>query len=111
MCTFSVFNVAQVEGLPDSAQPLPVFDPTWDARAMAESLLHHSGAVIHHHPSNQAFYSPSQDWIVLPDRSQFPEAEAYYATALHELTHWSGNASLLDQQLGKRFELSAYAME
>ena len=111
MRTFSVFNVDQVEGLTASVQPLPVLDPTWDACAMAETLLSHAGAVIHHHPSNQAFYSPSQDWIVLPEKAQFPNAEAYYATALHELCHWSGHPSRLDRQLGKRFELSAYAME
>ena len=38
-------------------------------------------------------------------------AGAYYATALHELTHWTGHASRLDRQLGRRFGAAAYAME
>jgi antirestriction protein ArdC len=110
MRTFSVFNVEQVEGLPEAAQPSPVLEPPWAACAMAEHILSHAEAVIHHHPSNRAYYSPSQDRIVLPERSQFPNAESFYSTALHELCHWSGHASRLDRQLGKRCE-TAYAME
>ena len=111
MRTFSVFNVEQVEGLPESVQPLPVLDSTWDACAMAETLLGHAGAVIHHQPSNRAYYSPSQDRILLPEKAQFPKAEAYYATALHELVHWAGHASRLNRTFAQRSEASAYAME
>ena len=109
---FSVFNIDQVEGLPEALrQPIQRSEPEWQACARAESILKSSGAIIRHAPGNQAFYSPCQDWIVLPERAQFPTAEDYYGTALHELVHWTGHDSRLHRQLGKRFEQSAYAME
>ena len=43
---------------------------------------------------------------------QFNSAESYYATLLHELTHWTSHASRCDYgQLGKRFGDNAYAAE
>lgn len=41
-------------------------------------------------PSNQAYYAPSQDTVVVPMLSQFTNAEEYYSTAFHELTHSTG---------------------
>ena len=109
---FSVFNIDQVEGLPESLrQPMHHYEPEWQACDMAESILKSSGALIRHAPGNQAFYAPHQDWIVLPEKAQFPTAEDYYGTALHELVHWTGHDSRLDRQLGKRYEQSAYVME
>lgn len=109
---FSVFNIDQVEGLPVALrQPVQRSEPEWQACDLAESILKSSGALIRHAPGNEAFYSPHQDWIVLPERAQFPTAEDYYGTALHELIHWTGHDSRLDRRLGKRYEQSAYAME
>lgn len=36
---------------------------------------------------NEAYYSPSDDEIVLPCINQFEQAEAYYSVAFHEATH------------------------
>lgn len=52
--------------------------------------------------SDRAYYSPDRDRIVLPYRTQFPEAEAFYATALHEMSHSTGHESRL-----KRFKKGA----
>jgi antirestriction protein ArdC len=56
-------------------------------------------------------YSPEDDRIQLPERELFADAAIYYATALHELVHWSGHPSRLDRQLGRRFGEAAYAVE
>jgi putative DNA primase/helicase len=53
----------------------------------AEHILKASGASITHAPGDRAFYRPATDSIHLPDRGQFPAADNYYATALHELGH------------------------
>jgi len=53
----------------------------------------------------------------MPDRELFVATstshatENYYATLLHELTHWSGHASRLKRDLINRFGDDAYAME
>jgi antirestriction protein ArdC len=104
---YTVFNLDQLSGIVD-AQPVPT--QTWSPEAAAENVLRHSGAQIRHQ-GYKAFYSPSQDWIVLPPQSLFPDAGNYYGTALHELTHWTGHASRLGRKLGNRFGSDAYAME
>ena len=107
---FSVFNVDQVEGLPETYQELPAVDPEWDACASAEQIMTGSGAEIRHQ-GFQAFYSPPNDLIYLPGRQTFVDAAAYYSTALHELCHWTGATTRLGRKLGRRFGESAYAME
>ena len=47
------------------------------------------------HSGSKAFYSPTTDRITLPPRELFTSAEEYYATALHELLHSSGNEKRL----------------
>lgn len=41
-------------------------------------------------PSNQAYYAPLLDTVVVPMLSQFTNVEEYYSTAFHELTHSTG---------------------
>lgn len=111
MCKpFWLFNVAQIDGLPESftapAEVAPEFTPI----EAAEKMLAASGAVINH-GFDGAFYAPSKDQICLPTRERFTSPENYYATALHELTHWTGHESRLNRQFGKRFGDDAYAFE
>lgn len=106
---FNVFNLDQIDGLPESHQPQAT-DFSWEAGATPEQIIEASGAVIRHQ-GFKAFYSPSNDVIYLPGRSTFADGGAYYNTALHELTHWTSHASRLDRKLGKRFGDTAYAME
>ena len=47
----------------------------------------------------------------MPDCELFTSPENYYATVLHELTHWTGHKSRLDREYGKRFADDAYAFE
>jgi antirestriction protein ArdC len=69
-----------------------------------------TGAVIVH-GGDRAYYQPAEDRIQLPPPEQFRSSEGYYATALHELTHWSGHKSRLDRDLSGRFGTAAYAAE
>jgi len=107
---FSVFNVDQVDGLPSQYRSVPAADPTWDASATAEQVITGSGATILHQ-GFRAFYSPASDRIYLPVKATFADAGAYYATALHELAHWTGSPSRLGRKLSGRFGEAAYAME
>ena len=104
----TVFNAEQIEGLP----PLqPRQEQEWSAVARAERILQASGAVIRHSEHNRAFYRPATDSIHLPDKNQFQSADNYYATALHELGHWTGHGSRLDRDLIHPFGSEGYAKE
>ncbi len=108
--TFIVFNLDQIAGL-DHLRPKPpkegeVFLPI----VVADDLLKKSGAqIVESGP--RAFYRRSDDQITVPDRFRFKVAEDFYATGLHELTHWTGRESRLDRTWGKRFGDDAYAFE
>ena len=108
--SFTVFNVAQVDGLPEALAPSPSSLPVWDALDTAEQLIAESGAVVRHGGS-RAFYAPGEDCIQMPPRSAFGAASDYYATALHELTHWTGHPDRCYRPLGRRHGIDAYAFE
>ena len=64
-----------------------------------------------------AYYRPSTDHIQMPSEelvcgtTTMNRSEGYYATLIHELTHWSGASSRLARDMGKRFGDDAYAGE
>jgi antirestriction protein ArdC/phage/plasmid primase-like uncharacterized protein len=103
----TVFNAEQIDGLPAAQRK----EQTWDAIERAEQILKASGATIHHGENNRALYRLATDSIHLPDKAQFPTAANYYATALHELGHWTGHASRLDRDLIHPFGSEGYARE
>ena len=108
--SFTVFNAAQVEDLPEALTALPVPADGWSPVAAAEELLERSGAVVCH-GGDRAFYRPSDDLIQLPARGQFPSPSHYYNVALHELTHWTAHATRCNRPLTGRLHLEAYAFE
>ncbi|WP_457805576.1 zincin-like metallopeptidase domain-containing protein [Stenotrophomonas maltophilia] len=103
-----VFNAQQIDGLPPP-QPRPVA-PEMERHAAAEAILRTSGAKILH-GGDRAFYSPSRDAITLPNLEQFRDAGSYYATALHELGHWTGHPNRLGRDLTHPFGSEGYARE
>ena len=74
-------------------------------------LLDKSGAQIEEIKQNQSYYVPALDKIVLPLRTQFKDAEGFYATALHELGHWTGHSSRLNRPILNKFGTPDYARE
>lgn len=103
----TVFHASQIDNMPE----LIAKEPDWSLIERAEKLLHNSGATIIHSEADRAFYRLSTDSIHLPPKDQFKSAANYYATALHELGHWSGHPSRLDRDLGHPFGSDAYAKE
>ncbi|BCM17797.1 ArdC family protein [Mesorhizobium sp. J8] len=107
---FTVFNVAQCEGLPDElySQPEPL--PEREIIPQAEALIRASGADIRI-GGDRAFYMPSADYVQLPPQPAFFEQVNYYRTALHELGHWTGHPSRLARDLSGSFGTKPYARE
>jgi antirestriction protein ArdC len=101
---YTVFNVDQCENLPDSVRagrPMRVRNP--DTRdALADEFLRSTGADIRE-GQGEAYYLPSHDFISTPAFAAFKGADHFYATAFHELTHWTGHKSRLDRNLKTRF--------
>src|ERR1700723_2770121 len=97
---YTVFNVEQIEGLPEVyyAKAAPNPDPV--ARVdHAEKFFAALGATIRH-GGNRAFYSIAADVIQMPPFESFQDADSYYATLAHECTHWAGSKTRLDRDFG-----------
>ena len=104
---YTVFSAQPVDGL---SPWTPVRKHAWDQDERAESILRGSGAKINH-GGNSAYYRPSLDAITLPHREWFSTADRFYATALHELVHWTGHESRLSRDLSGGFGSEFYARE
>jgi len=76
-----------------------------------EAAIKATGADVREIQSDRAFYSPSEDKVVVPTLQQFKSANAYYATLWHELTHWSGGPKRLHREFGREFGDAKYAFE
>lgn len=109
---YSVFNVDQIEGLPEHfyAVAEPKLDPVQRIEH-AERFFAETGAEIRH-GGNQAYYAVGTDYVQMPPFVSFKDAESYYATLAHECTHWTRHPSRLDRDFGrKRWGDEGYAME
>jgi len=109
---YTVFNVEQIEGLPDHfyAPAAPRLEPP--ARIeRAEKFFAATGASISYGGS-RAFYRRSTDSIVMPPIEAFRDAQTFYSTLCHECCHWTSTESRLAREFGsKRFGSEGYAME
>jgi antirestriction protein ArdC len=107
---FTVFNVAQVDGLPERCiLPATAIAPR-EAVPVAEALLAACGADIRI-GGNEAYYSPSGDYVALPPQQAFFAQIDFYRTALHELGHWTGHPSRLARDQKGAFGSAAYGRE
>lgn len=92
--TYAIFNAQQIDGIPaihiEPRKPFEVIEE-------GERILAESGATIRH-GGNRAYYTRSGDYIQLPNKELFVTPGAYYATAAHELGHWTGHESRLNRE-------------
>jgi antirestriction protein ArdC len=110
--SYTVFNTEQIDGLP-AHYYAKAEQPAHPAERIerAERFVAHTGADIRH-SGGMAYYSSSGDFVQMPDVASFRNAESYYATLCHELTHWTRAASRLNREFGRqRWGDEGYAME
>jgi antirestriction protein ArdC len=109
---YTVFNVEQIDGLPAHyhTPASPRLDPV-QRIDQAEAFFSATGASIRH-GGNMAFYSVTEDRVQMPPFETFKDAESYYATLAHEVTHWTRHPTRLGRDFGrKRWGDEGYAME
>lgn len=98
---YGVFNVAQIEGLPEHYyhRPAPVLDPI-ERIAHADRFFANTGAVIRH-GGDCAFYSLGSDHIQMPPFQTFRDAASYVAVLSHEVTHWTAAPHRVNRDLSR----------
>ena len=106
--SFTVFNADQVDGYEPQASASKFVDMP---DTIADQFAAGAGAVVTNADPSGAFYVPSRDVINMPKQSQFDTPEAYSATLLHELCHWTGHESRLDRNFKTGHGTKDYAAE
>jgi antirestriction protein ArdC len=107
---FTVFNLAQCEGLPeDLAIVAPPSEPGL-IEPRIEALIKASG-IDFRIGGDRAFYVPAHDYVVVPPPQAFFEPINWHRTALHECSHASGAPHRLNRDLSGSFGTKKYAFE
>jgi len=110
---YTVFNAAQVEGLPAYFYELAKAIETKPLARIeqAERFFANTKADIRY-GGNRAYYAIEADYVRMPPFETFKDAESHAATLGHELTHWTRHPSRLNRDLGrKKWGDEGYAME
>jgi antirestriction protein ArdC len=112
---YSVFNVAQCDGLPEGR--IPAINGSQREHtpiAEAERIV----AAMPKRPTIEnkwprAFYSPGGDFVGMPAPELFRSTEEYYSVLFHELTHSTGHESRLKRKgvNGTEGEWSAFGSQ
>ena len=87
---YHVFNVAQCDGLKNAPEeiPMPVTKP-------AEIVAKMPQPPVVKHGMAQAFYSPTDDCVGMPEPKRFESEASYFAALFHELVHATGHEKRL----------------
>ena len=96
---YNVFHISQVDGveplapeqLNDKVEPIETGDKIITAYINREHLN------FVECKSNKAYYSPSNDTVVVPLKEQYSMINEYYSTTFHELTHSTGHKNRLNR--------------
>lgn len=99
---YNVFNADQIEGYTSEKDIVELMTNDVKCIDTVDLFCEETGAIVKHGGS-RAYYDTVQDFINMPvktlfqNTSQADATENYYATLLHELTHWTGAEHRLDR--------------
>lgn len=106
---FTVFHASQIEGFPTLNQEKE-FQQV-ELLELADQLIQVSECPVRELPQGRAYYSRTNDEIVLPLRAVFKDEESFLKTLIHESSHSTGAESRLNRPFGTSFGDEAYAKE
>ena len=111
--SYSVFNVDQIDGLPERFYPPTLPETPRSESAHTASIDTFFGSLPGkvRHGGDQAYFTPIGDFIQMPKREAFKSDDLYASTLAHEYVHYSGGPSRLNREFGKKFGDKTYAFE
>ena len=112
---YNVYNGASIEGIDFQLEKLQIGravpDTAPENQAAALIVENYPNPPAIKHEGNQAYYSPSGDYVKMPKKEQFDSINDYYRTLFHELTHSTGHEKRLDRGINLMLEKDDYAKE
>jgi hypothetical protein len=112
---YNVYNGASIEGIDFQLDKLQIGravpDSAPENQAAALIVENYPNPPAIKHEGNQAYYSPSGDYVKMPKKEQFDSINDYYRILFHELTHSTGHDKRLDRGIHLMLEKEDYAKE
>jgi len=93
----SVFHISQVDGVKPLKEPFHEVEPIADADKVILDYVTREAIKFNEQASNEAYYSPSRDTVVVPMKEQYQHINEYYSTTFHELVHSTGHKNRLNR--------------
>lgn len=95
---YNVFHISQVDGVEPKAQKeLKEVESIEAAEKIKESYKEREHIRIIETITNGAGYDPVMDYIQVPCRKQYTDANEFYSTLFHEMVHSTGHKTRLDR--------------
>ena len=107
---FTVFNGEQLDGIPKLKVESRRLFSTAELIELRDRLLKNMELRLRE-GGNEAFYSPTNDYVNMPMIERFDGAYSYMSTFLHESAHASGAKHRLNRDLSGKFGSESYAKE
>lgn len=99
--SYNVFNIDQTD--------IKIDIKSLEFKGEIEEFVSNTGIEILN--GSEALYSPTHDYIVIPEINSFDTVDNYYSVLFHELSHASGAKHRLDRDLSGKFGEVSYAKE
>lgn len=94
---YNVFHISQVEGVKPLENPFPEVEPIEEADRIIIDYVKREHIDFIECASNDAYYNPLSDCVVVPMKEQYKLINEYYSTTFHELTHTTGHKDRLNR--------------
>lgn len=101
---YNVFNIDQCEGIlpirdiEEEVTPVQSFGNVQIADKYCNDYLSCEGIPLTHNASSSAYYVPMTDSINMPVIDSFKDADSYYKTLFHEISHSTGHKTRLNRK-------------
>lgn len=93
----NVFHISQVDGVEPLEKPSFSHEPIAEAEKIKNDYVAREKILIQERVTNEAYYSPSTDFIQVPCKEQYADIMEFYSTLFHEMIHSTGHASRLSR--------------
>lgn len=94
---YNVFHISQVEGVKPLESPFPEVEPIEEVDRIINDYVEREHINFQEQASNDAYYNPLRDCVVVPMKEQYKLINEYYSTTFHELTHTTGHKDRLNR--------------
>ena len=97
---YNVFHVSQVDGVEPKNFDAKEHKPIEEAEKIIAEYDARESITMKDLITDEAFYSPSRDYLQVPVKEQYKDIAEYYSTKFHEMIHSTGHNSRLNRFAG-----------